>query len=897
MASFARPASLLIASFAIGGTVVAAPNKDHPRLYVDAAGLDRLRRLCGIESAPNGAAPAAAWQAILARARTLAEGPAFHYQVRIPAPNHEHDGWDWSYTLSPEPPPRHDESRHYPPWTAMFQERSDSITTRLKLFSLAWLVTGEELFYQKAHEIAFCLAAWPQWTDPSYGSLPSCLDTGHCTQVVALFYDWCFDRLTPTERETLREALVSKGIEPIAATFAKLDPYHNFWAVINTGFGVAALALAGEEPRADEWIAQAIANAAANFDRQGADGGSYEGPMYGTYAADETAKLIFALDSSGTPHALREHPFLDSLPRFAVNGLSPHVHGIPTFGDGGFSAGYLLTMAVLASAGDEDARYYLETAGLARGLAGPNELLFLAPLLERADPPAAPTWLGSDAFVDIGYAFLRARDPAEPFLAFKCGPPNEAVGHNHYDQGSFQITFAGAVVAADPGYRSYFNPPARRYTSSTLGHNTLVVDFDDSYLESDAVVTPGRDQVSLVGGRIDELFVSSGYAFVAGDSAAAYNRPEQTVLDRFRRRILYLPPNAYVIRDELSAPAAHRYGWLLHGVADASAWADGDRLRLTADAALDGALYTPGGLAWRTERYPGAEGYGPYIAAINAAPAAATTFTAALVPREVPPGIANGGFEDGLARWRIRNADGQGPNHSVSTEHAHSGARSGRIAGAGYFYSNDFALPPGTRYTIRAWTLTDGATNGGELVVYYWRAGSSFASERLPRRRSEGEWSELVLEGTVPEGCERICVALNYFDTGVGYFDDVSLTCDVQPERTAPPEITPLGEGAAAGVTVAVDGWRHLVVFGSAGGIDTDGAWAAVSLAPDGRLARALLVGGTSLGFEGRERIHTARPCTVAVEFGTPPEAAVRVDLAPHAEPVSAEAVGLVVSP
>ncbi len=895
-----------VAAIAIGlllATGAGATSTSRPRLYFDAAGLAGLRTLAQ-QTTPclYGPIPAEGWQKVLARAKALADAPAYSYTVQIPAANGEHAGWKWSYTLSTAPPPNHDESPHYPPWTAMFQERSDSLTTRLRHFALAYAVTGDERWFQKANEIVTALIAWPQWTDPSYskGSLTACLDTGHCTQTVGLFYDWCYDKLSDTQRQQIRAALIAKGIEPIRKQLQKLDPYHNFWAVINTGLGVAALAVYGEEPAAEGWVQEAIANTAKQFDRQGKDGGSYEGPMYGTYAADSLAALIFALDSSRTAHSLRQHPFLATLPRFAVNGLSPHVHGLPTFGDGGWGAAYPLTMAMLAVAGDEAARYYLVASGHLARLEDINDFCFFGPLLAAKTAPQPPAWRGADVFQDIGYAFLRGQSDAEPYLAVKCGPPTQDVGHNHLDHNSFQITALGKVVAADPGYRSYFNPPARRYTTSTFGHNSIVLDLDDAYLKSHSVAVGGKDQVQLAGAGFTEFLAAPGISFVTGEAAAAYRRDKFNPLSRFARQIVYLPPNAYLVRDDLVGTGPHTYSWLLHGPADSTIETKGDQALVTQPGALLVAqVFAPGGVAWRSGSFAGAETFGPYAAATTRRREAAMRLSAVLVPRANTELVANPGFENGLAGWTPRNADNQLPNHTVSRDQPHGGQLCGRIEKAGYFYSSPMALRPGTKLTARVWVRTTGATKGAEWVLYSWNAaGVSSRPAIVAAVKSEGAWKEVVLTTTVPPDSTSVRLAFNYFDTGVGYLDDVSVELDQPLRAGAPPTITPLGADAADGLQVTVDGWQHHLAYGSAGQVTSDGKLAIVSRDPAGRTASVLLQDGTKLSFAGQPILTATTRCTVSAQRADGAwQAVVMTALEPHAKPVTAAAVGLTWAP
>ena len=163
--------------------------KSHPCLLLTSDTLPLLKaKAAAANPGKFGFSTGEIWDAIKARADALAAAPTYHYAVNIPG-----EGGaiieKWEYTLSDQTPPRHDKTTDYPPWTAMFQEREDALSTRLTHFSFAYLVTGEEKYFAKAKEIALHLTKWEQWTDPSYagGRVKACLDTGHCTYSVALF--------------------------------------------------------------------------------------------------------------------------------------------------------------------------------------------------------------------------------------------------------------------------------------------------------------------------------------------------------------------------------------------------------------------------------------------------------------------------------------------------------------------------------------------------------------------------------------------------------------------------------------------------------------------------------------------------------------------------------------
>ena len=70
----------------------------------------------------------------------------------------------------------------------MFQERADSITTRLFTYTVAYLVTRNSTFANEAKSMTLSLTKWKDWTDPDYTCGTACLDTGHLVQVINHIY-------------------------------------------------------------------------------------------------------------------------------------------------------------------------------------------------------------------------------------------------------------------------------------------------------------------------------------------------------------------------------------------------------------------------------------------------------------------------------------------------------------------------------------------------------------------------------------------------------------------------------------------------------------------------------------------------------------------------------------
>lgn len=840
----------------------------HPRIWITRAGLSWVRSLA-TDTRPTalGWAPAEETARVLARAKELATAPPYHYEVDMPG-REGGPSQHWEYTLSDEPPPRHDDFSHYPPWTAMFQEGSDAITTRIKHFAFAYVVTGEPLYLEKAKEVVFHLCRWPIiWTDPSYGGGKPCLDTGHAAHAVGLFYDWCYDGLTEDERRLVREALVEKALGPIDEILDSIPAYHNYAAVVSLGLGTGALALLGEHEKAQSWVERCLAKMKKSFDMQGSDGGPLEGPMYGTYFADSYAQLLWGLHTVGIATDLWDHVFLKTMPRYCIGLMAPVVHQQPTFGDGGPTQAFRLSMTLLALRGDTDAAWYLQQIGALRP-SGLETLLLLDPGKIR---PELPAWNPSVAFLDIGYASLRDGYNEEgAYLAFKCGPPEKTVGHNHFDHNSFQICYNGAWLACDPGYRSYFDPPKRKYTTSTFGHNSLVLNLTPEWLQSSEYATLGVDQVQLTRGRIARFFSAEGYDYLRGDATETYNTDDKRILERAWRDVLMIKPRVFVVRDSLEAIEPATYHYLLHTWAGQGLSLEGDsRARVvTPNATLDAWIFSPQQIEMSAGEYKGAEAFGPYVMA-STARAKQVTITSVLIPSKWV-GLVNGGFEEGLAGWRPRTMPGFTENHVIDEAVAHSGKRSGRIdAPGGYYYSSYFTAPATTTIHVRFWAKVQGAPGTATSCLYFWRDGKAFHREEGPKPTGD-EWCLYEMEAKVPEGTQQICLALHFFaDQGRAWYDDVDLALDPPPPDERPDSVEALGDDSEGVVVKMRDGTRHLVGFAAGEGSTSlkvpghelafNGEMAAATFDPADKLLRVWLLEGTALLVDGQEALRLPR--------------------------------------
>ena len=178
---------------------------------------------------------------------------------------------------------------------------------RLFFLSYVYRTTGndEVLAHLKKEALAAC--EFSDW-NPSHF-----LDVAEMTLGLAIAYDWAYDKFSKSERRTIRNAIISKGLRPsFEDQFEKsFNKHSNNWnPVCHAGMVYGALAV-WEDDR--ELAAQVLNRALENVPiamREYAPDGVYpEGAMYWEYGTDFMVLLIEALQRAlGTDYGLSQSP-------------------------------------------------------------------------------------------------------------------------------------------------------------------------------------------------------------------------------------------------------------------------------------------------------------------------------------------------------------------------------------------------------------------------------------------------------------------------------------------------------------------------------------------------------------------------------------------------------------
>ena len=96
-------------------------------------------------------------------------------------------------------------------------DKSREALRRIFFLSYAWRITHQETYRQRAEQELLAVSAFSDW-NPSHF-----LDVAEMTMAVAIGYDWLYNDLPEASRATIRDAILTKGIQP------SMDPKNNGW--------------------------------------------------------------------------------------------------------------------------------------------------------------------------------------------------------------------------------------------------------------------------------------------------------------------------------------------------------------------------------------------------------------------------------------------------------------------------------------------------------------------------------------------------------------------------------------------------------------------------------------------------------------------------------------------
>lgn len=434
--------------------------------------------------------------------------------------------------------------------------------------AFAWLVTQDPARGREAARWLMNLAGWK--IDREVLRTNDELFIQHLRPMI-FAYDWAQDALTPAEREAVRTALVERltllaaHVEPKFSLQRPTQPDNSLshpMRFIST-LGLGGLALYRETPDAAQWLAWSYEYYLRQFPVWGGPAGGWaEGLNYWSTGITQHQRFLECMAQQGFDAPLKR-PFWRNTPYFAMYGLMPYAGS--SFGDltnvMGPTGSIALTLEKAAILGNDP--YPLAYARLLRQKP-PGSFSYytydpLDALLQRfrtgqnhlpeVSLAALPQ---SRYFDDIGVVTMHSAlgDAANDImLGFRSSPQGSA-SHGFADQNSFVLNAYGQPLAINSGYREYYDSAHHvGWTRQTKSKNAVLFGGEGQRIK-DAGAT----------GTITRFIDSPHFTFTSGDARAAYS-PHATLA---LRHVFFVNRRYFIVFDELAAPAAVPFQWMLH---------------------------------------------------------------------------------------------------------------------------------------------------------------------------------------------------------------------------------------------------------------------------------------------------------------------------------------------
>ena len=456
--------------------------------------------------------------------------------------------------------------------------------------ALAYLITGEDRYLVNA--VANAETICQKHKLDQYASPEAVF-------ALALAYDWCYPGLTPAQRGEIQQAML-RIADYCRDRIWRHSDFSNHFVLEKVWPDVfAGLALHGDlsDPRVDqylklgsEYLHQNLLPAANLM--AGTTGGQLEGFGYDSWGYMRPLAYILEAWRTGTGEdlfqsctATKNNALWNLYGRRPFDGRQEH------FDDADLGHSW--------SGGNEGHFAYLlarrHKDGRAQWLGDQIQRRYdsnLWPIILWRDPgitPVPPTDLPTAQLFDgLGWVLMRSSwEPDATFASFQCGP--FLTGHQHLDNNAFTI-HKRALLAIDPGVNAYGERVKTdyrtNYYSRTIAHNTITVynpkeTFPGGPWAGDHESQAANDGGQLrIGGAERVMEVTPGsrflagsivayshgdlYTYAVGDATRSYNSAK---LSLFRRHFLFLPPDLFVIFDQVEATdPTFRKVWLLHCV-------------------------------------------------------------------------------------------------------------------------------------------------------------------------------------------------------------------------------------------------------------------------------------------------------------------------------------------
>jgi hypothetical protein len=446
--------------------------------------------------------------------------------------------------------------------------------------AFVYKITGEKKYLDAAKKYMDAALSYDVW-GYSYNKPNVDLAAGHLLYGMGWGYDLLYNDLSSTEREKYRSKLIKQArllydyFKPKSGKSYAYSQNHTFIPI--TGLAIAAYALMGETPEANDWAATSRAIYDRVLATYSEDGYYYEGMEYWIFSTPWLVHYMDAqLHATGedlyktTPGLKLSHKYVAhaTLPGGEFNFDFGDIYAGPVTRsrkgddyereriDGHFRTNYNILYNLANRYGNDEAQGVADWLK-SKGQVNAEEVwtfIWYNPSIKPTPIDKQERW---HYFPDHEVVYWRSdwSDNATAF-AFKAGPPeghaaNEKLklfpdwrlssGHAHPDAGSFIIWSRGKYLTGDSGYAG---------VPMTEHHNTVTFDGIGQAKEGkghDAFADASYDRLNQI--RITDLKMGDRNLSLSAVLTSAYE-PELGVKN-FIRRFTFSSPGDFEIDDSI----------------------------------------------------------------------------------------------------------------------------------------------------------------------------------------------------------------------------------------------------------------------------------------------------------------------------------------------------------
>jgi hypothetical protein len=373
------------------------------------------------------------------------------------------------------------------------------VLDRVSTLALMYRLTGRETYQKRAVAELRAGAGFRDWNPAIFP------DTADMAHAFALGYDWLYNSLTPDERGWMRDAIVTKALDPAMPIYQRENgwprDHYNANMICNAGMGLGALAIAGDasDQATNDKCGAVLRNVFESLPRglttYGVEGSWPEGMAYWESVTRYVCAFFSALQTAlGNDYGLSAFHGVDRAGRYRIHMTGP-TGKVFNFGDSTDDIGISPEMFWMAKRFSMPPYAWSEQRALERSThPDAYDLAWFDPNA-RAPQLQVPAWPPDAIFRGLDISCFRSAwdDPNALYLAVKGGDNKDP--HAHLDLGSFVLDAGGVRWAADLGTDDYDLPGyfGRQrwsyYRTRTESHNTLLIDDQNQDLRAEARIT------------------------------------------------------------------------------------------------------------------------------------------------------------------------------------------------------------------------------------------------------------------------------------------------------------------------------------------------------------------------------------------------------------------------